>query len=395
MSACKNKNILIGVTGSIAAYKAAELIRLVKEAGANVKVVMTKDAKEFITELTLQAVSGSPVHCNLLDPNTEASMSHITLAKWADLLLIVPATANVIAKLKAGLADDLLSTLYLACAAPTVIVPAMNQQMWRHAATQANVAALRATDVTFWGPDTGSQACGDVGPGRMLEPVEILAQLEHFFSPKLLEGKKVLITAGPTRERIDPVRYISNYSSGKMGYALAQSAQALGANVTLVTGPTHLQTPDHIKTVAVESAQEMYQAVMDQVAACDIFIACAAVADYRSATVAKQKIKKPSLPQITLENNVDILKEVASLEKRPYIVGFAAETENLIDNAKKKLHEKKLDMIVANLIGESNSGFESDDNRVCVITATNEIDFELMSKRELAPLLLELIQAAL
>lgn len=391
MGLCKDRNILIGVTGSIAAYKAVELVRLLKNAGANVKVVMTKDAKEFITELTLQAVSGSPVHSELLDPTTEASMSHITLAKWAELLLIVPATANIIAKLNAGFADDLLTTLYLASAAPTVIVPAMNQQMWRHSATQANVMALEKRGIAIWGPDEGSQACGDIGPGRMIEPLQILSEIEQFFSPKILQGKIVVITAGPTRERIDPVRFLSNDSSGKMGYALAEAAKALGAQVTLVSGPTYLDPPQGVNVIKVESAQEMYDGVMQTIAESDIFIASAAVADFRVSGISKHKIKKPSVPEIHLEPNVDILQAVANLNKRPYVVGFAAETENVIENAAKKLHDKKLDMIVANQVGQDGTGFGGDDNQVSVLTADDRVDLDRMSKRDLAFKLLQII----
>lgn len=391
MGLCKDRNILIGVTGSIAAYKAVELVRLLKNAGANVKVVMTKDAKEFITELTLQAVSGSPVHSELLDPTTEASMSHITLAKWTELLLIVPATANIIAKLNAGFADDLLTTLYLACSAPTVIVPAMNQQMWRHSATQANVVALKKRGIALWGPDEGSQACGDIGPGRMIEPLQIMSAIEQFFSPKILEGKTVVITAGPTRERIDPVRFISNDSSGKMGYALAEAAKALGAQVILVSGPTHLEAPEGMNVIKVESAQEMYDGVMQAITESDIFIGCAAVADFRVSDISQHKVKKPNVPQIHLEPNVDILQSVANLNKRPYVVGFAAETQNVIENAAKKLTEKKLDMIIANLVGREGTGFSSDDNQVSVLTADDRINLDRMTKRDLAFKLLQII----
>ncbi len=378
------KNIVIGVTGSIAAYKTPELVRLLKAEGANVKVVMTQDAKQFITELTLQAVCGSPVHSQLLDPTTEASMSHITLAKWADLIVIVPATANVIAKLNAGIADDLLSTLYLASAAPTAIVPAMNQQMWRHIATQQNVGELKERGVLFWGPDEGSQACGDEGPGRMIEPSQILEEINSYFAPKLFQGKKIVITAGPTRERLDPVRYISNFSSGKMGYALAQAAKNLGAEVVLVSGPTQLSAPVGVATILVESADEMYQAVCDHLSNCEVFIGCAAVADFRSKEIAPQKIKKGLVPEIKLEKNIDIIQEIGSRPDKPFLVGFAAESENLVENAKAKLLQKNLDMVVANDISAADSGFNSDFNRVCVITADGRVDFDLMPKLRLA-----------
>lgn len=378
------KNIVIGVTGSIAAYKTPELVRLLKAEGANVKVVMTQDAKQFITELTLQAVCGSPVHSQLLDPTTEASMSHITLAKWADLIVIVPATANVIAKLNAGIADDLLSTLYLASAAPTAIVPAMNQQMWRHIATQQNVGELKERGVLFWGPDEGSQACGDEGPGRMIEPSQILEEINSYFAPKLFQGKKIVITAGPTRERLDPVRYISNFSSGKMGYALAQAAKNLGAEVVLVSGPTQLSAPVGVATILVESADEMYQAVCDHLSNCEVFIGCAAVADFRSKEIAPQKIKKGLVPEIKLEKNIDIIQEIGRRSDKPFLVGFAAESENLVENAKAKLLQKNLDMVVANDISAADSGFNSDFNRVCVITADGRVDFDLMPKLRLA-----------
>lgn len=378
------KNIVIGVTGSIAAYKTPELVRLLKAEGANVKVVMTQDAKQFITELTLQAVCGSPVHSQLLDPTTEASMSHITLAKWADLIVIVPATANVIAKLNAGIADDLLSTLYLASAAPTAIVPAMNQQMWRHIATQQNVGELKERGVLFWGPDEGSQACGDEGPGRMIEPSQILEEINSYFAPKLFQGKKIVITAGPTRERLDPVRYISNFSSGKMGYALAQAAKNLGAEVVLVSGPTQLSAPVGVATILVESADEMYQAVCDHLSNCEVFIGCAAVADFRSKEIAPQKIKKGLVPEIKLEKNIDIIQEIGRRSDKPFLVGFAAESENLVENAKAKLLQKNLDMVVANDISAADSGFNSDFNRVCVITADGRVNFDLMPKLRLA-----------
>lgn len=395
MNFCKEKNVLIGVTGSIAAYKAPELIRLLKAEGANVQVVMTQDAKQFITELTLQAVSGSPVHSQLLDPTAEASMSHITLAKWADLIIIAPATANILAKINAGIADDLLSTLYLASGAATAIVPAMNQQMWRHVATQHNVQQLEKRGVLFWGPDEGLQACGDDGPGRMIEPSQILAQIDHFFSPKLMAGLKIVITAGPTRERLDPVRYISNFSSGKMGYALAQSARNLGAQVILVSGPTHLPAPTSVTTISVESASEMYRAVSEHLPDCDVFIGCAAVADFRAKEIATQKIKKGMLTDLKLEKNIDILQEIGKRQDKPFLVGFAAESENLIENAKAKLLQKNLDMVVANDISADDSGFNSDFNCVSVITATEQVDFELMPKQVLAGRLMELIQRQL
>lgn len=391
MSSFKDKNILIGVTGSIAAYKAVELIRLLKTQGANIKVVMTNDAKHFITELTLQAVSGSKVFSQLLDPETENSMSHIALAKWADLLLVVPATANVIAKFALGLADDLLSTLYLASKASTVLIPAMNQQMWQHPATISNIKQLQSRGVIIWGPDHGSQACGDYGPGRMIEPSDILTRVANFYSAKPLKEIKIVITAGPTREPIDPVRYISNYSSGKMGYALARAASNQGAQVTLVSGPTHLPVPDNVNAIYIESAQQMHRAVSDHLSHCDIFIGCAAVVDFRSKTIANQKIKKSSNLQLDLEKNIDIIDAVAQLPDKPFVVGFAAESENLIANAKLKLKQKNLDIVIANQIGVSGSGFDSDHNQVSVLTHTEQIDYPLMPKDELAQLLIDVI----
>ncbi len=391
MSNLKGKKILLAITGSIAAYKAAELIRLLKPLQADIKVVMTKDACEFITELSIQALSGKPVHRELLDHDSEASMSHITLAKWADLLLVAPASANILAKFAGGIADDLLSTLYLACPSPTAIVPAMNQQMWRHAATGRNKNILTERGVLFWGPGVGSQACGDTGPGRMIEPSEIIAHLEDFFAPKILSGLKIIITAGPTRELIDPVRFISNFSSGKMGYALAAAARELGAQPLLISGPTHLPFPSGVATISVQTAQEMHDCVMSNIAGSAIFIACAAVADYKPANVATQKIKKPALPIIEWEKCPDILMAVSQLPEPPFLVGFAAESENLCSHAKDKLAKKNLDMIVANLIGHPDSGFDSDFNEVTVITHEHMTDIPHMEKRQLAYKLLALI----
>ncbi len=323
MSILKNKNILLGVTGSIAAYKVVELIRLLRAKEANVKVIMTPDAKHFITELSLQAVCGEPVYSDLLNKDTKDSMSHISLAKWADLLLVAPATANIMAKFSMGLADDLLSTLYLASSAPSAIAPAMNQQMWNHSITKRNLVCLIEQGVHCLGPGNGSQACGDFGPGRMLEPIELLLEIEKIFQPKILAGLNITITAGPTREPIDSVRFISNYSSGKMGYALALAAEKMGAKVTLISGPTQLIPPLGTKTLFIETAQEMYLAVMENLHNCHIFIANAAVADYRCVSIEKQKIKKPLVPTLKLETTLDILKAVSQLESPPFLVGFA------------------------------------------------------------------------
>lgn len=391
MSHLKDKKILLGLTGSIACYKSAELVRLLKLAGAQVKVVMTRDAAEFITPLSLQALSGQPVHMELLDHDSEASMSHIALAKWADLLLVAPATANILAKFSAGIADDLLSTLYLACASPAAIVPAMNQQMWQHPATVNNYKTLIERGVYFLGPSFGQQACGDIGPGRMVEPNEIISYLNHYFAPKCLTGFKILITAGPTREPIDPVRYISNYSSGKMGYALADAVRELGAETYLISGPTYLPPPFDVQTLYVETANDMHYAVMQHLEGCHIFIAAAAVADFSVTHTTKQKIKKSSLPTIELKKNTDILTEVSQCPNRPFLVGFAAETENLVINAKEKLQNKKLDMIIANQIGVENSGFHSDFNTVSVLIGHQQIDFPPTAKKELAREIIQLI----
>lgn len=387
-----NKKILLGITGSIAAYKSAELIRLLRAAGCEVKVVLTQDGTHFVTELTLQALSGQPVYQELLDPESEASMSHITLAKWADLILIAPATANVLAKFASGLADDLLTTLYLASNAPMIIAPAMNQQMWRHPATLDNTERLKARGILFVGPADGLQACGDVGPGRMLEPQAIVHQVANFFAPKMLAGINLLITAGPTREPIDSVRYISNYSSGKMGYALAAHARLLGATVTLISGPTALAPPDEVHCVAVETCQEMQQAVDDHVAAADIFIAAAAVADFSPVVAATQKIKKSDLPpSISLQLNNDILASVSARNPAPFVVGFAAESEDLLRYAKQKLVQKNLDMIIANQIGLKDSGFNSDYNAVTVLTQEQIIELPRTSKVALAGELISII----
>lgn len=362
------KRILLGVTAGIAAYKAAELVRRLKDEGAEVRVVMTKGAREFVTPLTFQAVSGNPVGTDLLDPAAEAAMGHIELARWAELVLIAPASADVLAKMAAGLADDLLTTLVLATAAPVLIAPAMNQQMYAHPATQANLATLKARGVLQLGPASGNQACGEVGPGRLLEPLELVSMVSAYFVPKSLLGRKIVITAGPTREPIDPVRYLSNHSSGKMGYALAEAAAAAGGEVVLVSGPVSIATPPGVRRLNVDSAAEMHAAVMKEVAGSAIFIGCAAVADYRLATVAAQKIKKTSDElELKLVKNPDILAEVSALAQRPFCVGFAAETEQVLAHAESKLQRKKLDMICANDVSQAGLGFGCDDNAVTVL----------------------------
>ena len=360
MQSLFNKQVVLGVSGGIAAYKSAELIRRLRDAGAEVRVVMTNAAREFITPLTLQALSGHPVHGDLLDPAAEAAMGHIELARWADLVLIAPATADMMARLAQGRGDDLLTTLVLATDAPVAIAPAMNQAMWRDPATQHNLALLLERDVKVFGPGDGGQACGDVGPGRMLEPTDIAARAAECFERGLLAGRHVLINAGPTREAIDPVRYISNHSSGKMGFALAEAAAEAGARVTLVAGPVNLPTPARVQRVDVVSAQQMLDACL------------AAVADYRPDACADQKLKKtPGSDDgmtLTLVRNPDILATLASHSERPgFCVGFAAETQDLLGYARDKLQRKNLDLIIANDVSQSGIGFNSDDNAVTLI----------------------------
>jgi phosphopantothenoylcysteine decarboxylase/phosphopantothenate--cysteine ligase len=392
-----NRHILLGVTGGIAAYKSADLVRRLQDLGASVRVVMTKAAQEFITPLTLQALSGHPVHTDLLDPAAEAAMGHIELARWADLVLVAPATADFIARLAHGHADDLLTTLCLATPAPVALAPAMNQGMWRDPATQVNLATLRERQIILFGPAEGSQACGDVGPGRMLEPLDIAQRAAGVFRSRLLDGKRVLITAGPTREAIDPVRFISNHSSGKMGFALAEAAAAAGARVTLVAGPVHLATPERVSRVDVESAQQMYDAVMQRADACDVFIASAAVADYRPRAIADQKIKKQHSDAMTIElvRNPDIVASVAARDPHPFTVGFAAETRDVQNYARDKLERKKLDMIVANDVAAAGIGFNSDNNAVTVLWPGGEAQFGERAKSVLARELIALIASRL
>ena len=397
MTAIANKRILLGITGGIAAYKCAELTRRLTERGAQVRVVMTQSAQEFITPLTMQAVSGFPVSHSLLDPAAEAGMGHIELAKWADLVLIAPATANFIAKLTAGIADDLLSTLCLATPAPIAIAPAMNQVMYQAPATQANLTTLKQRQVTLWGPAAGVQACGDVGPGRMVNPDELVTAVVDYFiqqaQPQLLAGKNVMITAGPTREAIDPVRYISNHSSGKMGYALAQAARSLGANVTVVSGPVALAAPAECNIVKVISALDMHDAVMSDIHQQDIFIACAAVADYRPETIAEQKIKKTNNDEMIVRmiKNPDIVANVAALENSPFTVGFAAETQDVEHYARDKMQRKNLAMIAANDVSQSGQGFNAEDNALTVFWPQGMTQIALASKQDVAAQLLQLI----
>ncbi|MAY15220.1 MULTISPECIES: bifunctional phosphopantothenoylcysteine decarboxylase/phosphopantothenate--cysteine ligase CoaBC [unclassified Thalassolituus] len=390
-----NKRILLGITGGIAAYKAAELVRILKKAGAEVRVVMTAGAMEFITPLTLQALSGNPVHHALLDPEAEAGMGHIELAKWADLLLVAPASANFIARLTQGSGDDLLTTICLATEAPIALAPAMNQAMWREPITQANIARLtdlKGSKLHMFGPAEGVQACGDVGPGRMLEPEQIAAHAADLFETGLLAGLEVVITAGPTREAIDPVRYISNHSSGKMGYAIAAAARDAGARVTLISGPVVIPAPERVNCVRTESARDMLDASLAMLGRCNIFIAAAAVADYRPMTAAHQKIKKSAdSMELTLVKNPDVVATVAAHELRPFTVGFAAETQDVDVYARDKLVRKNLDMIVANDVSLSEIGFNSDQNAVTVFWAENQQSFAQMSKQALARELVELI----
>lgn len=380
----KNKRVLLGITGGIAAYKAALLVRQLKQFGADVRVVMTRNACEFITPLTLQALSARPVHTELLDLETESAMGHIDLARWADVVVVAPASANFIARYANGFAEDLLSTLCIATTAPVTVAPAMNQQMWLNAATRENVEKLVQRGIVVLGPGEGDQACGETGPGRMLEPEEIVSAVAASFATGLLTGSRLLITAGPTREAIDPVRYISNRSSGHMGLAIANAAIEAGADVSIVCGPVSMDKPERATLVEVQSAQDMYQAVMQQITTTDIFIAAAAVADYSLASIADQKIKKTDADlQLRLKKNPDILAEVAALEKPPFTVGFAAETENLEQNAQGKLEQKKLDMIAANLVGES-LGFDRDENALTLFWPSGMKQLELTHKDKLA-----------
>jgi len=394
MSSLSNKRILLGVTGGIAAYKSADLVRRLQDAGANVQVVMTAAAQEFITPLTMQALSGNPVHTTLLDPAAEAGMGHIQLARWADLVLIAPASADFIARLVQGQGNDLLTTLCLATPAPIAIAPAMNQGMWRNASTQANVDVLQQRKVHIFGPAAGEQACGDVGLGRMLEALELVDAAASLFVSGRLAGKKVVITAGPTREAIDPVRYISNHSSGKMGYALAQAAVEAGAKTVLISGPTQLTVPERVHLISVTTAEEMLAASLQEAHGCDVFIAAAAVADYRAAQVAVHKIKKTTdTDKMVLElvKNPDIVATIAALEKKPFTVGFAAESENIIAYALQKLTRKKLDLIIANNIAETGIGFNADDNAVTLIDKTQQQELTQRSKQQLARDLIAII----
>jgi len=392
MGDLKGKRLLLGVSGGIAAYKSAELVRLLGKAGAEVRVVMTEGATRFVTPMTFQALSGNPVRQELFDPAHEAAMGHIELARWADLMLVAPASADFMARLAAGMADDLLATLCLASAAPLVLAPAMNRLMWSNPATRENAATLRQRGIQLWGPAEGEQACGESGPGRMLEPEEMVRRLIMRFRQGPLQGVRVLLTAGPTREAIDPVRYIGNRSSGKMGFALASAFIEAGAAVTLVSGPVALATPAGVRRIDVESALQMREAVLGEVAGCDLFVACAAVADYRPEDPAQQKIKKHnSQLEVRLVRNPDILAEVAALESPPFTVGFAAETEDPVSYAEGKRKAKRLDMIAANRVGGSEGGFEGDRNALTLLWEGGQRELPMNDKGQLAREMVEIV----
>jgi len=395
----QGKRILLGVTGGIAAYKCPDLVRRLRERGAEVQVVMTAAAREFVTATTFQAVSSRAVRTDLWDAAAEAAMGHIELARWADVVLIAPATADFLARLATGQADDLLATLCLATEAPVAVAPAMNHVMWANAATRANVATLQQRGIQIFGPGAGDQACGEIGEGRMLEPLELVDRVSVLLiGGGPLSGRRVLISAGPTRERIDPVRFISNRSSGKMGFAVAQAAREAGADVVLVTGPVNLPTPPGVRRVDVESAAEMLTAVLHEVEGTDIFISTAAVADYRPARPADQKIKKTSdTLDLCMERTSDVLATVAARPERPFVVGFAAETESVEQNARLKLLKKNLDMIAANEVGHDKA-FDCEDNQLIVLWRNGRRELGKASKiklaRELVALVAESFQAA-
>jgi phosphopantothenoylcysteine decarboxylase/phosphopantothenate--cysteine ligase, prokaryotic len=392
MQILQDKKIVLGITGGIAAYKTPELVRRLKDHGADVRVVMTQGAKAFITPLTLQAVSGNHVSDSLLDSQAELAMGHIELAKWADLIVIAPATADIIARITAGMADDLLSTLCLATSAPIAIAPAMNQQMWHAKATQRNISTLKQWGFHLWGPGAGEQACGDIGLGRMLDVNELVALSSDFFAEKYLKDQHWVITAGPTREAIDPVRYISNHSSGKMGYAIAHAALRAGAQVTLISGPVNISAPIGCELIQVTSAEQMYQQALTYAAQATTFVACAAVADYRVANIADEKIKKDNEHmQISLIKNHDIVADVAKLANKPFIVGFAAETQNVEHYARGKLMRKNLDLIAANDVAKAGQGFNSDDNALTLYSAIDKIEIPLANKQIIAKQLVSLI----
>ena len=394
MSNLTNKNILLCVTGGIAAYKAAELVRLLKTSNAFVKVLMTKSAQEFITPLTMQALSGEKVHTDLLSTEAEAAMGHIELAKWCDLIVIAPCSANSLSKIAEGRGDDLLSAVCLATESKIFIAPAMNQAMWKDKRTQKNLSKSIKAGLNVIGPASGEQACGDVADGRMTEPADIVSEVEKTLEKGLLTGKKVIITAGPTQEMIDPVRYISNKSSGKMGFSLAEEVKNQGALVTLISGPVNLKTPEKVKRHDVLSADEMKLKVEELIEDCDIFISAAAVSDFKPKEIYKNKIKKKGNEKhlnLKMDKNSDILKVISEKNLNLKTVGFAAETENLLSNAKKKLSQKKLDLIVANDVSNKDIGFDSDENEVTLITKKEQKKIKKASKKIVSKKIVEFI----
>ncbi len=386
------QKILLGITGGIAAYKCAELVRLLVKAGADVRVVMTEAARQFVTPMTLQTLSGNPVRQELFELSEENEIGHIELARWADLILVAPATANFISGLAQGVASDLLGTICVAADVKIAVAPAMNRAMWANQATRENIALLSRRGVKIWGPVEGEQACGETGEGRMLEPAELLQRVTNSLIDPVLAGKQVLMTVGPTHEPIDPVRFIGNRSSGKMGFAIADSLSRAGANVTMACGPVELQTPRNVHRIDVETAWEMADAVKNELVNCDIFIATAAVADYRVTNVAKNKIKKnDKLLTLQLEPNEDILAWVAKQDNAPFTLGFAAETENLVEYAAEKKRRKGLNMIAANLVGRPDGGFGDDNNALSVISDDGMNDIPMQAKSDLANALVKLL----
>ena len=391
MGELQGRKVLLGVTGSIAAYKSPDIVRRLKEQGAEVRVVLTASAEKLVSPTVFQAVSGEPVRGDIWDEKAEAAMGHIELAKWADIILIAPATANVIAQLAGGTADNLLTTLVLASDAQLALAPSMNQAMWADSATQANCDLLRKRQALFIGPAAGEQACGDVGPGRMSEPADIVNRLKRGGADGALEGLKVVITAGPTREPIDPVRFVSNRSSGKMGFAMAKAAAEAGARVTLVAGPVNLATPSGVERIDAETTQQMFDSTMAKIGNADIYIGAAAISDYRPQQAAPQKIKKSADTfELVMVKSPDLLASIAALNDAPFTVGFAAETEKLEEHATIKLERKKLDMIIGNLVG-ANLCFDADDNEVLVLWPGGRQPFPKLSKQELARQLVDSI----
>ena len=396
MSSLSQKRIILGITGGIAAYKSAEITRRLQDEGAEVRVVMSESAQEFIRPLTLQALSGNPVHTDLLDPEAEAAMGHIELARWADIVLIAPATANFVATLNQGSANDLMSSICLATTAPVMIAPAMNQAMWSNSASQQNIESLKQREVIILEPDNGIQACGDVGPGRLPQPETIVRQVASVFKTGEMTGKKVVITAGPTREAIDPVRYISNHSSGKMGYAIADAMIDAGADVTLISGPVSLKQPDRCTLVSVTSAHEMLEDVTEAAKGTDIFISAAAVADYYIPKSSDQKIKKKSDKMtLNLAKTPDIVSIVKENNPKLFVLGFAAETQNVEQYAREKLASKNLDAIIANDVSREDIGFNSDDNEALWVEQESTHHFSKCNKAQLARDLVALLATKL